>query len=97
MGTLLLCPSKKGGGQNYFHNIFSKHSPPTVLFPQLTARSLLLADMSQYIGQSESGQVRPRQGTEICNPGAPSPLEALHWIYCAFSPVFMYNLVGRAP
>ena len=25
-----------------------------------------------------SGQVRPRQGTEICNFGAPSALEALH-------------------
>ena len=43
-----------------------------------------------------SGQVRPRQGTEICNFGAPSPLEALHWIF-AFSPVFMCNLVRRAP
>ena len=30
-----------------------------------------------------SGQVRPRQGTEICNFGAPSPLEALHWIFWA--------------
>ena len=26
-----------------------------------------------------------RQGTEICNFGAPSPLEALHWIFCFFS------------
>ena len=32
-----------------------------------------------------SGQVRPRQGTEICNFGAPSPLEALHWTFCFFS------------
>ena len=32
-----------------------------------------------------SGHVRPRQGTEICNFGAPSPLEALHWIFCFFS------------
>ena len=36
-----------------------------------------------------SGQVRPRQGTEICNFGAPSPLEALHWIFCAFSPLYV--------
>ena len=32
-----------------------------------------------------SGHVRPRQGTEICNFGAPSPVEALHWIFCFFS------------
>ena len=25
------------------------------------------------------------KGTEICNYGAPSPLEALHWIFCSFS------------
>ena len=31
-----------------------------------------------------SGPIRPRQGTEICNFGAPSPLEALHWIFCSF-------------
>ena len=30
----------------------------------------------------KSGQVRPRQGTEFCNFGAPSPLEALHRIFC---------------
>ena len=35
-----------------------------------------------------SGQVRPRQGTEISNFGAPSPLEALHWIFfCFFSSI----------
>ena len=36
-----------------------------------------------------SGQVRPRQGTEICNFGAPSPLKALHWIFCFFSSVYV--------
>ena len=35
-----------------------------------------------------SGQVRP-QGTEICNFGAPSPLEALHWIFCFFSSIYV--------
>ena len=30
---------------------------------------------------NEFGHVRPRQGTEICNFGVPSPLEALHWIF----------------
>ena len=35
------------------------------------------------------GQVRPRQGTEICNFGAPSPLEALHWIFCFFSSIYV--------
>ena len=37
----------------------------------------------------ESGQVRPRQGTEICNFGAPSPLEAVHWIFCFFSSIYV--------
>ena len=36
-----------------------------------------------------SGHVRPRQGAEICNFGAPSPLEALHWIFCFFSSVYV--------
>ena len=38
---------------------------------------------------SKSGQVRPRQGTEICNFGAPSPLEALHWIFCFLSSIYV--------
>ena len=37
------------------------------------------------LGGRFSGHVRPRQGTEICNFGAPSPLEALDWIFCFFS------------
>ena len=36
-----------------------------------------------------SGHVRPRQGTEICNFGAPAPLEALHWIFCFFSSTYV--------
>ena len=36
-----------------------------------------------------SGHVRPRQGTEICNFGAPSPLEALHWIFGFFSSIYV--------
>ena len=36
-----------------------------------------------------AGQVRPRQGTEVCNFGAPSPLEALHWIFCFFSSTYV--------
>ena len=36
-----------------------------------------------------SGHVRPRKGTEICNFGAPSPLEALHWIFCFFSSIYV--------
>ena len=35
----------------------------------------------------KSGRIRPRQGTEICIFGAPSPLEALHWIFCFFSSI----------
>ena len=37
----------------------------------------------------QSGQVRPRQGTEICNFGAPSALEALHWMFCFFSSIYV--------
>ena len=37
----------------------------------------------------KSGQVRPQQGTEICNFGAPSPLEALRWIFCLFSIIYV--------
>ena len=37
----------------------------------------------------QSGRVRPRQGTEICNFGAPSPLEALHWIFCFLSSFYV--------
>ena len=45
-----------------------------------------------------AGQVRPRQGTEICNFGAPSPLWGGSPLdFFAFSPVFMCNLVRRAP
>ena len=36
-----------------------------------------------------SGQVRPRQGTEICNFGAASPLEALHWIFWFLSSIYV--------
>ena len=42
-----------------------------------------------YFSSLFSGQVRPRQGTEICNFGAPSPLEALHWIFCFFSSIYV--------
>ena len=36
-----------------------------------------------------SGPIRPRQGTEICSFGAPSPLEALLWIFCSFSRFYL--------
>ena len=39
----------------------------------------------------KSGHVRPRQGTEICNFGAPSPLDFLNfpqWMFFPFSPGF---------
>ena len=41
----------------------------------------------EELPRPSSGHVRPRQGTEICNFGAPSPLEALHWIFCFFSSI----------
>ena len=42
-----------------------------------------------HFRNQKSGQVGPRQGTEICNFGAPSPLEALHWIFCYFSSIYV--------
>ena len=53
-----------------------------------------LLDFSKLETQlQESGRVRPRQGTEICNFGAPSPLD----FFCFFSSIFLCNLVRRAP
>ena len=46
-------------------------------------------DQYQCRGKLSSGHVRPRQGKEICNFGAPSPLEALHWIFCFFSSIYV--------
>ena len=48
--------------------------------------SLVPLNLRVNVGNDHiSGHVRPRQGTEICNFGAPSPLEALHWIFSFFS------------
>ena len=44
---------------------------------------------NKLLNNLKSGQVRPRQGTEICNFGAPSPLEALHWIFCFSSSIYL--------
>ena len=49
----------------------------------------VVAERSSVHKPLNSGQVRPRQGTEICNFGAPSPLEALHWIFCFFSSMYV--------
>ena len=55
-----------------------------------TAQSCSRAE-SLFFGLEEgplSGHVRPRQGTEICNFGVPSPLDFLsflQWNFCLFS------------
>ena len=36
-----------------------------------------------------SGQVRPRQGTEICNFGAPSPWRLSTGFFCFFSSIYV--------
>ena len=36
-----------------------------------------------------TSNVRPQQWKEICNLGSPSPLEALHWIFCSFSSIYV--------
>ena len=41
--------------------------------------------------ENHDGHVRPRQVTEICNFGALSPLQALHWIFCFFSSIYSTN------
>ena len=43
----------------------------------------------RFLGEviTTSSTCSPRQGTEICNFGAPSPLEALHWIFCFYSSI----------
>ena len=61
----------------------------TVLSKQHSARFLISCRRQTKYNVTFSGQVRPRQGTEICNFGAPSPLEALHWIFCFFSNVYV--------
>ena len=46
-----------------------------------------------------SGHIRPRQGTEICDFGAPSPLDfsnCLEWIF-PVSPDFLCSLVRKSP
>ena len=43
---------------------------------------------TRNVGALSSGCVRPRQGTEICNFGEPSPLDFLNflqWIFFLFS------------
>ena len=47
-----------------------------------------------------SGHVRPRQGTEICNFGAPSPLDFFRFSpvdFFPFSPGLLCNLVRKWP
>ena len=48
-----------------------------------------------------SGRVRPRQRTEICNFGAPSPLDFYEFSpvdsFSFFSPGFLCNLVRQSP
>ena len=69
-------------------------SPPLKKYPMTSSgvrygKSVTRSVMRCFVRLQISGQVRPRQGTEICNFGAPSPLEALHWIFCFFSSVYV--------
>ena len=52
-----------------------RFAPPLCRCPMYFSRETMLSS------ENESGQVRPRQGTEICNFGAPSPLD----FFCFFS------------
>ena len=52
-----------------------------------TKAKLSSSDFHTSIGTS--GHFQPRQGTEICNFGVPSPLEALQWIFCFFSSMYV--------
>ena len=63
--------------------------PPSRKLSRMCLRSGFGQFSDNYRHPQKSGQVRPRQGTEICNFGAPSPLEALHWIFCFFSSIYV--------
>ena len=52
-------------------------------------RCQMSSDVGGAMRATQSGQVRPPQGTEICNFGAPSPLQALHWTFCFFSSIYV--------
>ena len=79
------CNSVMEGIMDFFR---SMHSIFCLTWPVPCAHALIAAcHPGQNSNSRNSGQVRPRQGTEICNFGAPSPLEALHWIFCFFSSI----------
>ena len=85
--TNLLEPPPEGHSVDRHHGSCSKaasrpqspRSIPVSAFLVQSRKEVVLLEIGL------SGPVRPRQGTEICNFGAPSPLEALHWIFCSFS------------
>ena len=63
---------------------------PRFVLPRFVAwHKKVQENPSSTVCELGSGHVRPRQGTEICNFGAPSPLEALHWIFCFFSSFYV--------
>ena len=86
--------------------IFASHSVDSRCLRQVCALKLKALPVSEALEPRESfkviltfylvsGPIRPRQGTEICNFGAPSP--RLSTGFFALSPGFMCNLVRRAP
>ena len=91
------CPLNKGFEANHtrkftrtFGKIFvTQFLCDTFSVPKDGPHHFLPYFFSPFPPISFSGQVRPRQGTEICSFGAPSPLEALHWIFCFFSSIYV--------
>ena len=81
------------------HNLLLRGDHPNLKMnaPKIWAEILAFHQFRESFQElGFSGQVRPRQGAEICNSG-----RRLHWRLStglfAFSPVFMCNLVRRAP
>ena len=62
---------------------------PHLLHPHLRQPKTPVKKQPRRPKINKSGHGRPRQGTEICNFGAPSPLEALHWIFGFFSGLYV--------
>ena len=74
------------------HLAGGRHTWGSLISVPLALRVFFFLGGGEYIfffsgPKVSSGQVRPRQGTEICSFGAPSPLEALHWIFCFLSSI----------
>ena len=75
---------------------YAPTSPPQCAFPQPKPWAFCDPSNSE---RNSSRRVQPRQGTEICNFGSPSPLFFLNYfqLIFPFSPGFLCNFVRTSP